>query len=82
MAIIVKTTKQFAIALIKIYQIAMSPIIGPVCRFYPSCSNYGIQAITQHGLSKGLILILFRLLKCHPWHRGGHDPVPTTFKLK
>jgi putative membrane protein insertion efficiency factor len=60
---------------IRIYQIWISPCIKPCCRFYPSCSEYALQAISSHGVFKGLIWASWRLLKCHPWSRGGYDPV-------
>jgi putative membrane protein insertion efficiency factor len=61
--------------LIQLYQLLLSPFWGDCCRFYPSCSEYALQAIEKHGALKGLWLILKRLGKCHPWHPGGHDPV-------
>ncbi|MGY6274278.1 membrane protein insertion efficiency factor YidD [Methylomonas sp. MgM2] len=64
------------ITLIKIYKYLISPLLGPRCRFYPSCSSYGIEAIQLHGAIKGSYLTLRRLLKCHPFHEGGIDPVP------
>jgi putative membrane protein insertion efficiency factor len=65
-----------AIAVIKFYQYFISPLLGNRCRFYPSCSQYAIEAITLHGAIKGSYLTLKRLLKCHPFHEGGVDPVP------
>lgn len=62
--------------LVRLYQLVISPMIGPHCRFYPSCSQYAIEAIESHGLVKGLYLALRRLSRCHPWHPGGLDPVP------
>ncbi len=62
--------------LIRVYQYTISPLLGTTCRFYPSCSTYSYEAICKHGLGKGLILCIQRLLKCHPWNDGGHDPVP------
>ena len=62
--------------LIRLYQWTVSPLIGPRCRFYPSCSSYGLEAIQLHGAAKGSYLTLRRLLKCHPFHEGGIDPVP------
>ncbi len=62
--------------LIRLYQLTISPLIGPCCRFYPSCSDYAIEAIEVHGTFKGLYLTIRRLLKCHPWHPGGCDFVP------
>ncbi|NVK43021.1 MAG: membrane protein insertion efficiency factor YidD [Oceanospirillaceae bacterium] len=64
------------IALIRGYQLLISPLLGPRCRFYPSCSQYGIEAIRSHGPLRGSWLTLRRLLKCHPGHPGGFDPVP------
>jgi putative membrane protein insertion efficiency factor len=64
------------IFLIKTYQKIISPILGPRCRFYPTCSNYAIEAIIKHGVIKGGALALKRLLKCHPFNKGGYDPIP------
>ena len=64
------------ITLIKTYKYFISPLLGPSCRFYPSCSSYGLEAIQLHGAAKGSYLTLRRLLKCHPFHEGGIDPVP------
>lgn len=66
----------FLIALIKGYQLALSPYFGQQCRFTPSCSHYAIQAMQTHGAVKGFWLTIKRLSRCHPWHVGGHDPVP------
>lgn len=63
-------------ALIRIYQYAISPLLGNNCRFYPSCSQYMLEAIKIHGLLKGTGLGTRRILKCHPWHDGGIDLVP------
>jgi putative membrane protein insertion efficiency factor len=64
------------IALIRVYQYTLSPFLGPSCRFHPSCSEYAYQAIMRHGALRGLFLALKRLLRCHPFHPGGIDPVP------
>ncbi|MDX2442042.1 MAG: membrane protein insertion efficiency factor YidD [Desulfobacterales bacterium] len=61
---------------IKAYQYLVSPIFGPTCRFYPSCSEYTYKAIKRHGLRKGVYLGLKRILRCHPFNPGGIDPVP------
>ncbi|WP_408022077.1 membrane protein insertion efficiency factor YidD [Spartinivicinus ruber] len=62
--------------LIKAYQLAISPLLGRNCRFYPSCSSYALEALEQYGVIKGCWFALRRLLCCHPWHPGGYDPVP------
>ncbi|MBT1446231.1 membrane protein insertion efficiency factor YidD [Shewanella sp. JM162201] len=62
--------------LIRGYQIFISPILGPKCRFQPTCSHYAIEAITLHGVIKGSWFAIKRILKCHPLHPGGNDPVP------
>ncbi|WP_347987258.1 membrane protein insertion efficiency factor YidD [Methylomonas sp. AM2-LC] len=64
------------IALIKAYKYLISPLLGPRCRFYPSCSSYSLEAIQVHGALKGSYLSFRRLLKCHPFHEGGIDLVP------
>ncbi|MBU2986678.1 membrane protein insertion efficiency factor YidD [Saccharophagus degradans] len=64
------------LALIKVYRYAISPLLGPRCRFEPTCSSYAEQALIEHGPFKGTMLALSRLSKCHPWHAGGYDPVP------
>ena len=64
------------IALIKFYQVAIRPLLGSRCRFVPTCSCYGIEALKTHGLLKGSWLTLKRVLKCHPLSAGGFDPVP------
>ena len=58
------------------YRIALSPLLGPRCRFYPTCSAYALEAIDRHGPLRGLGLSVRRLGRCHPWHPGGYDPVP------
>jgi putative membrane protein insertion efficiency factor len=64
------------IALIKLYQWIVSPILGPKCRFTPTCSQYAIEALRKHGVFKGLWLTVRRLSRCHPWGGHGYDPVP------
>jgi putative membrane protein insertion efficiency factor len=68
--------KHVLLALLRGYQLGISPLLGPSCRFYPSCSEYAIQAIRRHGVGRGLRLTAARLLRCHPFHPGGFDPVP------
>lgn len=67
--------RNLAISMIKFYQLTISPLTGKSCRFYPSCSCYAEEAIQQYGVLKGGYLTLIRLLKCHPFHPGGYDPV-------
>ena len=62
------------IALIRAYQVAVSPLLGPACRFEPSCSRYMIGAIEKYGLIRGVAKGLARVGRCHPWHPGGYDP--------
>lgn len=62
--------------LIQGYQLGIRPWLGQHCRFYPSCSEYALIAITEHGTLPGLWLSIKRILRCHPWHPGGFDPVP------
>jgi putative membrane protein insertion efficiency factor len=62
--------------LIRGYQLAISPMLGNRCRFYPSCSEYSMDSLRRHGLLRGLWLTLRRIGRCHPWHPGGFDPVP------
>ncbi|QWA11277.1 membrane protein insertion efficiency factor YidD [Sodalis ligni] len=64
------------IGLIRLYQLYISPLLGPHCRFQPTCSQYGIEAIRRFGMLKGSWLTLKRVLKCHPLNPGGDDPVP------
>lgn len=64
------------IKIIKLYQIAFSQLLGKNCRFHPSCSTYTIKALKIHGFFKGSFLSIKRILKCHPFHKGGYDPVP------
>lgn len=68
--------KQLLKGLIRFYQLTLAVCIGPCCRFSPSCSQYAAEAIERHGVRRGLWLALRRLLRCHPWHPGGFDPVP------
>jgi len=68
--------KYIFIKMIRLYQLSISPLFPASCRFYPTCSNYTIEAINKHGAFKGLLLGVKRILKCHPFHNGGYDPVP------
>lgn len=64
------------IAFVRVYQYALSPLLPGECRFMPSCSHYGIEALRKHGAWRGGLLTLKRFLSCHPWGRHGYDPVP------
>ncbi len=66
------------IGLIKGYRLLLSPWLGSSCRFTPTCSAYGLQALEQHGAAAGAYLTAARIARCHPWCDGGHDPVPDT----
>ena len=66
----------FVIFLLKGYKRVISPLLPPACRFYPTCSEYAVQAVAKHGVLRGGILTAKRLGKCHPLHPGGVDPVP------
>ena len=65
------------IALVKLYRVAVSPVLGPRCRFYPTCSAYAIGSIRRFGPLRGSWLAVRRIACCHPWHPGGYDPVPS-----
>lgn len=71
-----KFLKEMLIAFITFYRRRISPLKPPACRFYPSCSYYALQAVHKYGLCKGLFLTVKRLCRCHPFHRGGYDPLP------
>ncbi|HZG72440.1 MAG TPA: membrane protein insertion efficiency factor YidD [Chondromyces sp.] len=68
--------KKAFLLIIRFYQTFISPLKPPSCRFYPTCSHYGLEAIQRHGALKGGYLTIIRILKCHPFHPGGVDPVP------
>ena len=67
--------KKFLIKTIRLYQLILSPLLGSNCRFEPTCSQYFIEAVEMNGALKGSVMGIKRLLKCHPWHPGGFDPV-------
>jgi putative membrane protein insertion efficiency factor len=67
--------KKILITFIQLYRFIIAPVLPPVCRFIPTCSEYAIEAIETYGSTKGLYLSVRRLLRCHPFHPGGYDPV-------
>ncbi|MCG7598458.1 membrane protein insertion efficiency factor YidD [Halomonas sp. McH1-25] len=71
-----RVSSALLIGLLRLYQYVLSPLLGPRCRFWPSCSQYAIEAVREHGPARGSWLALKRIFKCHPWHPGGVDPVP------
>ena len=68
--------RKVLISLIRVYRYLLSPLLGPSCRYYPTCSQYAQEAIEMHGVLRGSWLSLKRVGSCHPWHEGGYDPVP------
>lgn len=74
--------KRLLIGCIHVYRYLISPLLGPHCRFHPTCSAYALEAIEQHGLLKGMGLALRRIGRCHPFHPGGYDPVPCPHEVK
>jgi len=64
------------IYIVKVYQLVLSPFFGQQCRFYPTCSQYAVEALQKHGAVAGSYYTVHRLLRCHPWCDGGHDPIP------
>ncbi|MDK1023428.1 MAG: membrane protein insertion efficiency factor YidD [Gammaproteobacteria bacterium] len=68
--------KRIMLILIRVYQLVISPVIPSCCRFYPSCSQYAIEALEKHGIIRGTYLTIRRISHCHPLHTGGYDPVP------
>src|SRR5690554_3788629 len=73
---IVAIPKLLLVGVIKVYQWTISPLLGPRCRYYPSCSHYGLEAVRRHGALKGVALGTWRVLRCNPWSNGGIDDVP------
>ena len=76
MEIFTKSITIIVVGLIKLYQLAVSPMIGPSCRHYPTCSQYSVEALKAHGLIRGVCLALKRILRCRPGGTHGYDPVP------
>lgn len=76
LAAIEKALCKLLIALIRLYQLTLSPLLGQRCRFHPSCSAYATEALQRHGVLRGTRLALSRIVRCHPLNPGGYDPVP------
>lgn len=74
--------KRALLVLIRAYQYAISPMMAPRCIHYPTCSSYAVEAIEQHGCIRGAGLAVRRLLRCHPFSKGGYDPVPESGKRR
>ncbi|MFS0636744.1 membrane protein insertion efficiency factor YidD [Mesobacillus foraminis] len=74
--------KKALLSLFRFYQVVISPLKPPSCRFYPTCSHYGIEAVQRFGPFKGGLLTFIRIMKCHPFHPGGFDYVPTEWPRK
>ena len=64
------------VLLVRVYQVTLSPFLGGQCRYHPTCSHYAVQALHEHGPIRGTILTVTRIGRCHPFARGGYDPVP------
>ena len=64
------------VLLVRVYQVTLSPFLGGQCRYHPTCSHYAVQALNEHGPVRGALLSLRRIARCHPFARGGYDPVP------
>jgi putative membrane protein insertion efficiency factor len=70
-----RAPRALVVLILRVYQRLISPALGPRCRYYPSCSEYAVQAVQQFGILRGLVLASWRLLRCNPWSGGGFDPV-------
>lgn len=79
---LVRLPAQFAIALVRGYQILISPLTPPSCKYYPCCSSYSVTALRRFGLLRGVALTAWRLARCNPWSSGGVDDVPETWRLR
>jgi len=82
MGYIIRTIHFLVTGSIRLYQYALSPFLGPRCRFYPSCSDYALESFHEHGLARATWLTFHRLMRCHPWSSGGYDPVLPQIKSK
>lgn len=68
--------RRLLILALRMYKVAISPLLPAACRYTPTCSEYAVEAIAKHGVLRGVVLAAMRLARCHPFHRGGFDPVP------
>ena len=75
-AFIARLPRLVLMGLIRVYQLTISPLLGPTCKYYPSCSHYGFEAVRRHGALRGTVLAGWRVLRCNPWSNGGVDEVP------
>ena len=76
LTVIASVPRLLLIGIIRTYQLLISPLLGPRCKYYPSCSHYGLEAVRRHGAVKGFALAGWRVLRCNPWSNGGVDDVP------
>ena len=74
---VLRLPQYVVMGLIKAYQLLISPLLGPTCKYYPSCSHYGLEAVRTHGAIRGTTMAAWRVLRCNPWSNGGVDEVPT-----
>lgn len=74
--IVGRAVRTLLVLLVRGYQVAISPLLPPACRYYPTCSHYAVEALERHGAWRGGWLALRRVLRCHPFRPGGYDPVP------
>ena len=74
--IVGRAVRTMLVLLVRGYQVAISPLLPPACRYYPTCSHYAVEALERHGAWRGGWLALRRILRCHPFRPGGYDPVP------
>ena len=77
-----KILSKIIIKIIKFYQYLISPLLGNNCRYLPTCSQYFIESLKEYGLIKGIFMSVKRILRCHPWGKGGFDPVKKEIKVK